>query len=417
MGKFIITEREKKNIRDLYSLNEDKDSTYGLCNGKNSISEPFIYLGNVKKSGLFKTIPFRLKISFPTTGSSTQSFKTAIKKLGDKIKKSVGDEEGYTIILTKINTSVGSASNYLNGPLQPKNSNNGSKLSDASLKTDKNFTNLPDKTTSQWKKNEGYAIQRVSKLIEFLKTNGKNYGFKVSNEFKRGSDYIRITDTGGCKDEERDTSNYPKDGQFVDVTGEVKLEPTVNETVLECSKGMGIIIGYFRDGMDVKGFPIPSNNANHNCDAATFSIYGNGQLIGFSNMNNNTVYKGASRVSNIPSNKLVGTNRPNHEYFQAKKAGGTVYTIITPTEQQLKRISSGGGAKNGEIKLTMKGTPNTTKTGKYHGEAPMVCVYTQKEGEERKIIYGPLKPFADEDSYIPGNTPKTLGIFNPCKPK
>ena len=47
----------------------------------------------------------------------------------------------------------------------------------------------------------------------------------------------------------------------------------------------------------------------------------------------------------------------------------------------------------------------------------MVCVYTQKEGEERKIIYGPLKPFADEDSYIPGNTPKTLGIFNPCKPK
>ena len=144
MGKFIITEREKKNIRDLYSLNEDKDSTYGLCNGKNSISEPFIYLGNVKKSGLFKTIPFRLKISFPTTGSSTQSFETAIKKLGDKIKKSVGDEEGYTIILTKINKSVGSASNYLNGPLQPKNSNNGLKLSDASLKTDKNFTNLPD---------------------------------------------------------------------------------------------------------------------------------------------------------------------------------------------------------------------------------------------------------------------------------
>ena len=415
MGKFIITEREKKNIRDLYSLNEDKDSTYGLCNGKNSISEPFIYLGNVKKSGLFKTIPFRLKISFPTTGSSTQSFKTAIKKLGDKIKKSVGDEEGYTIILTKINTSVGSASNYLNGPLQPKNSNNGSKLSDASLKTDKNFTNLPDKTTSQWKKNEGYAIQRVSKLIEFLKTNGKNYGFKVSNEFKRGSDYIRITDTGGCKDEERDTSNYPKDGQFVDVTGEVKLEPTVNETVLECSKGMGIIIGYFRDGMDVKGFPIPSNNANHNCDAATFSIYGNGKLIGYSNMNNKKVYKG---TRNKPgTNKLKGTNIPNHEYYPAKRPGGTVYTIITPTEQQLKRISSGGGAKNGEIKLTMKGTPNTTKTGKYHGEAPMVCVYTQKEGEERKIIYGPLKPFADEDTFISGNVPKTLGIFNPCKPK
>ena len=417
MGKFIITEREKKNIRDLYSLNEDKDSTYGLCNGKNSISEPIIRLGNIKKVGPFKTIPFRLKISFPATGSSTQSFKTAIKKLGDEIKKSVGDgdNENYTIILTKINTSVGSASNYLNGPLQPKNSNNGLKLSDASLKTDKNFTNLPDKTTPQWKKNEGYAIQRVSKLIEFLKTNGKDYGFKVSNEFKRGTDYIRITDTGGCTDEERDTSNYPKDGQFVNVIGEVKLEPTVNETVLECSKGMGIIIGYFREGMDVKGFPIPSNNTNHNCDEATFSIYGNGTLIGYSNMNNNKVWKGTPYTP--PKAKLKGTNRPNHEYYPAKRPGGTVYTIITPTEQQLKRISSGDSAKNGEIKLTMKGTPGTSTGSKYHGEAPMVCVYTQKEGEERKIIYGPLKPFADEDDFISGNTPKTLGIFNPCKPK
>ena len=72
---------------------------------------------------------------------------------------------------------------------------------------------------------------------------------------------------------------------------------------------------------------------------------------------------------------------------------------------------------NGKFKISMKGTKGTqTKPGNvYHGDAPMVCIYTQKDGKNN-IMYGPQMPFAGKSSVKAGQN-LTLATIDPCNAK
>lgn len=430
--KIRITEQEISSIRTLYSLPDEnvineqsvyekiKKSYTEPCSGSNEIKKPVV---NVKvvfdKEGIPIRANFFLKGYFGATKSADEVYKSALLQMKEKIfaelksKRVIGN---YDLGLVFIKKVIGSASNFLNGPLLPTHSLYGKPISPQAL-TREPYNNLPKEGDSNWNKNKGYADSRWKNMVSFIKNNGDSIGFSVGEQLKDPKNIeSRITDTGGCTDEKRDINNFPNPGQFVVIEGVMKLTPQpmdddLIQQLTECAEGLKIIVGYFNQSMSAMdtGIRMPQNSRGHKCDYATFTVYCNDIPVGVSNMNN-----GDQRVRSNNPKARVGIDQSNVRYRAPKAVGDTVYSLITVGTKQLEEIIK--KSSNGRVKMRIQGTPNTLlrpSTKGYHGDAPMVCAYVEEDNGDKRIVYGPKEPFGGSGDVGPGKS-QSLGSFNPC---
>jgi len=433
MGKKIIklTEIDIFNIVKKV-ISEQTESNN--CTGTNEVSSPYIeteirYKDENGKFGTNGDIPavvkFKLKAYFPTATSSDKVYQEALSQLKQQVEDELSSKDliaKYDLVLVRVDDVIGSASNYLNGPLQPTHF--GGRPIDSSKLSSEPYVNLPKEGNSNWNKNKGYADSRWGNMVSYINKNGKSIGFGVGKDLKAPkTTESRITDTGGCTDEKRDSNKYKGPGQYVIVNGFIKLEPRSlgDEDIVkltECAEGLKIIVGYFKESttaMDT-GIKMPKNTFEpghgHTCDYATFTVSCNKIPVGISNMNN-----GKNR--NNPQAK-VGLNQENVERRAPKGEGDTVYSLITVGKEQLKRIIT--NSKNGKVSMTIQGTDGTLLRprssqrpgGGYHGEAPMVCAYVEDEDGSKRIVYGPKEPFGRGSGDVKPGVSKPMGSFNPC---
>ena len=455
MGKRInLTEQEISSIRGLYPiankevLNEQTrlekvKKSYGEpCNGNNQIKEPSMVVKIQYIENIPKRATFSLKAFFPSTKSGDEVYKESLLKMKEQIYADLRSnkiDDDYEISLIEIKSVVGSASNYLNGPLQPTHTNLGGRPMPSVRLEEEPYLSLPKEGNSKWNQNMNYAESRWKKMVSFITNNGDSIGFSIGKQFKEPTTIeSRITDTGGCTDEERNVDVFEKPGQFVAIHGVVKLEKGVDTELTECASGLKIIVGFFKEAQEVDGIPMKKNKfkegAGHSCDYATFTVYCNGVPVGIANMNN-----GEERLTGSNPKAMVGLEQPNvsHRAPQygtkivrkngkniemPKGYGDTVYNVISVSDEKLQEISKKN--KNGKIEMRIQGTPNTllrpdrpgNPGGGYHGEAPMVCAYIIEErgGEiEKRIVYEPNEPFNTQGD-VPPKDAKSIGSFDPC---
>lgn len=432
MGKKVIklTEIDIENIvKRVISEQTESDN----CTGSNDVNPPFIkteirYKDENGKFGTGGDVPavvkFHLRAYFPTAGSSDEVYQDALLQLKQQVEDELSSKQlnaKYDLVLTKVTDVIGSASNYLNGPLQP--THRGGKPINPSILSSEPYVNLPKEGDSNWNKNKGYADSRWGNMVSYINQNGKSLGFGVGKDLKapKETEY-RITDTGGCTDEKRDANKYKGPGQYVIVNGFIKLEPKpIDEDdivrLTECATGLKIIVGYFKQDMSAMdtGITMKRSSTNHTCDYATFTVSCNGIPVGISNMNN-----GKRRNE---KGAMIGLNQENVVRRAPKQEGDTVYSLITVSDEQLKQIIA--KSKNGKVYMTIQGTEGTllrprssqSPGGTYHGEAPMVCAYIDEEinGENTKrIVYGPKEPFGKGSGDVRPGVSKSMGTFNPC---
>ena len=341
-NRLNLTEQEISSIRGLYPidnkevLNEQitvekvKKSYSEPCNGNNDIKEPSMkgdvnYVENIPISATFTLTAF-----FPSTKSGDEVYKESLLKMKEQIYADLRSnkiDDDYKINLIKIKKVIGSASNYLNGPLQPTHSAYGRPMPSVRLEEEP-YLSLPKEGNSNWNKNLGYAESRWKKMVSFITNNGDSIGFSIGKQFKEPTAIeSRITDTGGCTDEKRDTNVFKRPGQFVIIQGVVKLNiktltiPEI-EVLKDCAQGLKIIVGFFKEPETVDGIEIPKNtfepNKGHSCDYATFTVYCNGVPVGISNMNN-----GIGRLKGKDPKMLMGLKQKN-VFYRAPKNGDKV---------------------------------------------------------------------------------------------
>ena len=450
MGKRInLTEQEISSIRGLYpiankevlseqTMLEKVKKSYGEpCNGNNQIEEPSTkvevrYIENIPISATFT-----LKAFFPSTKSGDEVYKESLLKMKEQIYADLRSnkiDDDYKITLINIEKVIGSASNYLSGPLQPTHGLYGRPMASVRLEEEP-YLSLPKEGNSKWNQTMGYAESRWKKMVSFITNNGDSMGFSIGKQFKEPTTIeSRITDTGGCTHEERNADVFKRPGQWVLIRGKVKLNidiPEIEE-LKECAQGLKIIVGFFKEPETVDGIEIKKNvfepNKGHSCDYATFTVYCNKVPVGISNMNN-----GIGRLKGKDSKMLMGLKQKNVFYRAPKNGdkvmsngkksgyqgfGDTVYSVISVSETKLDQILQ--NSKNGKINMQIRGTNGsaTRNGGKVHGEAPMVCAYTIDEGGKTNIIYGPEEPFGSGQSSlnIPIESTASIGSFNPCVP-
>ena len=432
MGNKIIklTEIDIENIVKKV-ISEQAESN--KCMGTNEIKPPFIkteirYKDENGKFGTGGDVPavvkFHLRAYFPTAGSSDEVYQDALLQLKQQVEDELSTKQlnaKYDLVLVRVDNVIGSASNYLNGPLQPTHYR-GKPIESSKLSSEP-YVNLPKEGDSNWNKNKGYADSRWGNMVSYINKNGKSLGFGVGKDLKapKKTEY-RITDTGGCTDEKRDANKYKGPGQYVIVNGYIKLEqkPMERDDIVrltECATGLKIIVGYFKENMSAMdtGITMKKSSTKHKCDYATFTVSCNGIPVGISNMNNGE-YRNQKRA-------MIGLNQENVERMAPEQEGDTVYSLITVSDEQLKQIIA--KSKNGKVYMTIQGTEGTLLRprssqhpgGTYHGEAPMVCAYIDEEinGENTKrIVYGPEEPFGEGSGDVKPGVSKSMGTFNPC---
>jgi len=426
MKKIIkLTESDLQDIVSRVISEQSQNTTYGKCTNSNTINVPRISV-NIEdsQSGEPRKVDFDFTTYFGATKSS-ETYKSTLLQLKKQIlaklknKKAIGN---YYLELMDVKTVVGSASNYLNGPLKPTNAQDGTKMT--TQLDDEQYKGLPGKGDRKWDDNKGYADSRWKNLLNYIKNSGKNIGFGVSESLSNPENISSIiTDTGGCTDEKRDISKFNNPGQYVRVIGTIKLltkkssETDTKKTkgLKECAQGLTIVVGYFSTPTEVNGSGIPKNSEHHECDYATFTVSCNDIPVGISNMNN-------GKYSFKPNGRKkyhIGLNQDNVERVGPKSRGRTVYSIITVGNEELEKIIS--NSKNGNVKMSIKGTPNSalrpkgkTPGGTVHGDAPMVWAYVKNNiTGEKRTVYGPKEPFSGKGDVSP-DTKLPIGDFNPC---
>ena len=432
MGKKIIKLSEI-DIENIVKKVISEQAESNKCTGTNEIKPPFIkteirYKDENGKFGTGGDVPavvkFHLRAYFPTAGSSDEVYQDALLQLKQQVEDELSSKQlnaKYDLVLVRVDNVIGSASNYLNGPLQPTHYR-GKPIESSKLSSEP-YVNLPKEGDSNWNKNKGYADSRWGNMVSYINKNGKSLGFGVGKDLKapKETEY-RITDTGGCTDEKRDANKYKGPGQYVIVNGYIKLEqkPIDGDDIVrltECATGLKIIVGYFNQNMNAMktGITMKKSSTNHTCDYATFTVSCNGIPVGISNMNN-----GKRRNE---KGAMIGLNQENVVRRAPKQEGDTVYSLITVSKEQLEKIVA--KSKNGKVYMTIQGTEGTLLRprsnqrpgGTYHGEAPMVCAYIDEEinGENTKrIVYGPKEPFGKGSGDVKPGVSKSMGTFNPC---
>ena len=432
MGKKIIKLSEI-DIENIVKKVISEQAESNKCTGTNEIKPPFIkteirYKDENGKFGTGGDVPavvkFHLRAYFPTAGSSDEVYQDALLQLKQQVEDELSSKQlnaKYDLVLVRVDNVIGSASNYLNGPLQPTHYR-GKPIESSKLSSEP-YMSLPKEGDSNWNKNKGYADSRWGNMVSYINKNGKSLGFGVGKDLKapKETEY-RITDTGGCTDEKRDANKYKGPGQYVIVNGYIKLEqkPLDGDDIVrlsECATGLKIIVGYFKQNMSAMdtGITMKKSSTNHTCDYATFTVSCNGIPVGISNMNN-----GERRNE---KGAMIGLNQENVVRRAPKQEGDTVYSLITVSKEQLEKIVA--KSKNGKVYMTIQGTEGTLLRprsnqrpgGTYHGEAPMVCAYIDEEinGETTKrIVYGPQEPFGKGSGDVKPGVSKSMGTFNPC---
>lgn len=425
MGKFIITEEEKLRIQGLYpqlnkkSINEESPSSH--CTGNNTIDPPkIVSLTQTKSTTGYKFMAF---VYFGSTESGTKLYedlltnlKSEVLKLATPQQKQGLSDGTLELSIVQILNATSSASNYLNGPLNPTVWNRGGKITSGYEGTVTNIkVPIKDSSHKDWKNNEVYAKNRWSNFSNWAKESGSKFGINFESNLSQVTPGVRITDTGGCTDEQRDIQKYKKPGQYLFISGVVKFKrtkvPQISTTqLLECSEGLKIVVGFFSEPVTINSqVTMKKNSATHRCDFATFNVYCNKIYVGTANMNND-----ANRFSN--NKAKVGLNQKNVEHVAPQELGGTVYNTISVDGELLKKVID--KSKNGSITIEMKGTPNTlTRGGKYHGDAPMVAAFTETGGEIR-TIYSSKEPYKSSKGKGPiavsGSEYQKIATFFPC---
>jgi len=180
MGKRInLTEQEISSIRGLYpiankevlseqTMLEKVKKSYGEpCNGNNQIEEPSTkvevrYIENIPISATFT-----LKAFFPSTKSGDEVYKESLLKMKEQIYADLRSnkiDDDYKITLINIEKVIGSASNYLSGPLQPTHGLYGRPMASVRLEEEP-YLSLPKEGNSKWNQNMGYAESRWKKMV------------------------------------------------------------------------------------------------------------------------------------------------------------------------------------------------------------------------------------------------------------
>ena len=433
MMKIRLIENEINKMKSLISYDlgqtiSEQEEKYGNCGGSNKISLPKIsQLKIVSDPKTQKPTGVKFKFSAYFGAANTEDVYTQALGL---VKKGIMTELEnknltglYDMSLIGLFEVVGSASNYLSVPLQPTYQNNGSPI-EAELFTQPPLDALLKKGDAEWDKNLGYAESRWEGLVNTINQKGKELGFSVRDGIQPKKITAKITDTGGCTDEKRDASKYPKPGQYVTISGYMKLVPrpltaSEKEEIFNCAKGIRIVVGYFKEGGGSTsigdGSPnIPANSGTHKCNYATFTIICNKEVVGISNMNNGDYFdkipkamKGISQNADNPD--LIKRVAPTGK-------GDTVYSVFALQDKKLKEIIS--KSTDGLLTLGMQGTPDTLlRNGRYHGDAPMVFIYIANEdGKYERTIYKAREPFVKKGSATDvEGTYKQLVTFDPCK--
>ena len=433
MKKDIIVEVSR--IKEMMGLINEQ-TTIGQCSGSNQISNPVVDVLEMSQDG--NSVKFRLKGFFGASKTESDSYTSMLTKLKNTIISKLdkaSSPEGYELKFINIESAIGSASNYYNGPLRPTNDNNGKLMNPDVLYKQEPYKDIrklhggdPKKFDSDTETNMGFASQRVSKFLKHIQETADKTGISLSENFTQSKISPIITDTGGCIDEKRDSSKYPNPGQYVDLTGLVQIK----KNPAKCLEGLKIVVGYFRSPKVVDGIKIPKNSQNHTCVFATFNIFANGVPIGISNMNNMTkdyhnrehFDKYGTRSKLDWNTTRIGTQdnstQKRFEFVEDGlipedpvygKQGWTVYTIIDVPSDKLKEIAS--KSPDGRVNLMM--SPNTDSAlregGKAHGDAPMVAAYKINNGVVTEF-YGPKEPYGNI-----GNVKSAVGIgsFIPCQ--
>lgn len=411
-----IHETATKNQYLVKEQTTDVESTYGQCNGNNPITEPKIGVTVVTTAeGKPKGVNFSIRAYFPSTESSEKTFLNSLLILNNKIKQEIeklGETTGYIYKFTSINRVIGSASNYLNGPLKPTSFNtlNGTLIPENKLNQPP-YSKLPGEGNYNWDKNKGYAESRWSKLLDTIKTKGGPLGFNVSSNMVGPEETITvITDTGGCTDEKRDVSKYPNPGQYVVVKGNITLfkdNPVdVTNDIIECADGLKIVIGYFKRDMTLYGEKIEASKADHFCNYATFDILCNDIPIGISNMNNDFE---TSRGLEFKL-KVASIGKDQSGYVGPRDHGETVYTVIDVPTDKLKSIER--QSDDGRITISISGHKGSlTKIGSYHSEVPTVWAFVVEDDGTKRTVYGPKAPLVNMGR---SGKKEPLATFNPC---
>jgi len=246
------------------------ESTYGQCDGNNSLTPPKVTTEIIAKNNIPSSVKFRIEAYFPTTESSEDVYKNSLlalkKQIDDKLS-SLNIIAKYSYNLVEVTNVIGSASNYLNGPLKPTVYNDGNVIPENKL-NEIPYNSLPGEGNYNWNENMGYAKNRWSNMLNYIKTNGNSLGINVDSELKQPSNIQSwIRDTGGCIDEKRDINNYPREGQSVLVLGKInliteELTEEVFEKMLECAEGLRIVVGYFKTPQTIEGIDFPKNKTN-----------------------------------------------------------------------------------------------------------------------------------------------------------
>ena len=417
MAKNIIklTEADLENIVSKV-INEQESQSYGNCNGNNDIVEPKVQVKvQYNEYGKPRNVKFTIQSYFGTAKSSEEVYTDTLSKLKSTIfadlkSKDIKNED-YTFEIIEVNSIIGSASNFLAGPLKPTHDNNGKKMSESVL-SQPPYNNLPGPGNSNWEKNQGYAESRWSNMLNYITTNSESLGFGAAENLGTPENVLTaILDTGGCIDEKRDISTFKNPGQQVRVTGTMRIEPIRED--IECADGLTVIVGYFTSSTSVDGIKMPKNSAKHQCDYATFEVECNGIPVGISNMNNHMYYKSNSRFQ-------IGMDEPG--YVGPRGAGGSAYTAIKVPYGKIVDIMD--NSQNGVINMSMEGigvqAKRRTNEGiieGYHGEAPMVCAFVEdSDTGERRIVYGPQEPWINSPNKVtvPAGEKVSIGSFNPC---
>jgi hypothetical protein len=344
MGYDSKTDRE--NITSLDRLSENKivsqyfinEQNDDYCKGNNVIEEVFVNVYEPSKG----KYPFYIKVSFPATGSSDKVYSGSLEKLRNEIisklddaKKKLVDVGSMGLSMVQITRILGTASNYLNGPLVPTNWNNKQLFNGDYKKFVPEIADkVKDESDINWKNNLNYAKNRGNNFIKWVKNSGEKEGITLNPKVEIPESEFMILDTGGCIDEKRNVTKYPSQGQSLLVWGSIELVPITRTfttpEIENCLTNATITIGYVPDG-------------SHSCDYAIFKVFANDVLIGVANLNN----------GKLDSNKKVTDYTENRK--SDDEEGGMRSKEFALTDKQIKEIA--GKSDNGKVSLSIEGFP------------------------------------------------------------
>lgn len=180
-----------------------------------------------------------------------------------------------SLILTSLQV-IGGASNTYGGKTRPELTNDRKPTSEACNNCTGNFT-----------ANKNLAQSRAKLLSDYVQKVLKSQNIKIDpNMVPINAGYN--VDTGGKTDTSRDKTNYPKPGQFARVDfGFCGVDTTSVEQVItkeefeNCYQGIEIEVnfdGSVRNALKGKSGTWPDLKF-HNCNAAVFEIFANGQQL------------------------------------------------------------------------------------------------------------------------------------------